>query len=678
MNYKAYIYTLALLGALALAAISGGLLTSDNVVYAADPEFVTDPDPGTREVPENTPPGVNIGDPISATDADEAAVEYGQMLTYKLGGTDAASFDIDASTGQLITKAPLDFENPSGGTRSDSNGYVVTVTVKDSSGASNTAAVRINVTNVEEEPGALAAPTVVSADVDNDPANNYELKVIWYVPDDEGDEVTGYDVEYKKTTAASFTDFNHGDATTSANITGLEVDTSYHVRVRAKKGDNAGDLGPWSLSSAGSTNKKDNALPTFADATVTLNVLENAESGLVVGAPVSATDDDNVLPPAYRLHGPDAGSFDLQASTGQIRTKRGVVYDFETKDALRVTMTVSDGQGGSDATAVTINVTDVFEAPSKPDRPTVRATQGNSRSLDVSWKAPNNTGPAITSYDLRYRKGSSGNFRLQATAGTGTTATIAPTDDGNTNVDERLTPGSSYEVYVRAKSPEKTGGGEWSAAGTGRTSEGNKEPKFSDRSSLADQNPTTTRTVAENTRAGQPVGSAVGASDGNGDKRTYKLVAADSPNDTDFNKFDINESTGQILDQGPPESRGRMQRDRRRRDGRASRQLHLHGEGGGLGRPRRAQEQSLDEDTADVDDTITVNITVIDVAEKPAAPTVTVTSLVVADGATEATLTVTWDRPENTGPENTGYVVECTGDGITATNPCPQPLKLRI
>ena len=34
----------------------------------------------------------------------------------------------------------------------------------------------------------------------------YELKVIWYAPDDEGDGVTGYDVEYKKTTAASFTD----------------------------------------------------------------------------------------------------------------------------------------------------------------------------------------------------------------------------------------------------------------------------------------------------------------------------------------------------------------------------------------------------------------------------------------------------------------------------------------
>ena len=128
MNYRAYIYTLALLGALALAAVSGGLFTSsDNVVYAAPPIF---DDTGTRSVPENTPPGVNIGDPISATDDDDDGednddIEFGDTLTYSLSGTDAASFDIDPSTGQLITKAPLDFENPHDvGDNADNNTYV--------------------------------------------------------------------------------------------------------------------------------------------------------------------------------------------------------------------------------------------------------------------------------------------------------------------------------------------------------------------------------------------------------------------------------------------------------------------------------------------------------------------------------------------------------------------------
>ena len=64
--------------------------------------------------------GSTSSDPISATDADETgdettnAMEFGNTLTYSLGGTDAASFDIDPSTGQLITKAPLDAETSQG------------------------------------------------------------------------------------------------------------------------------------------------------------------------------------------------------------------------------------------------------------------------------------------------------------------------------------------------------------------------------------------------------------------------------------------------------------------------------------------------------------------------------------------------------------------------------------
>ena len=82
-------------------------------------------------MPENTPPGVNIGDPISATDdgREDDDIEFGDTLTYSLGGTDAASFDIDPSTGQLITKAPLDAD-PRGGNGSNQT-TTVTVTVDD-------------------------------------------------------------------------------------------------------------------------------------------------------------------------------------------------------------------------------------------------------------------------------------------------------------------------------------------------------------------------------------------------------------------------------------------------------------------------------------------------------------------------------------------------------------------
>ena len=109
MRHIKPVFPLAAAIALTLALVSGILFISDSRVYAADPEFVTGA--GTRDVDENTPPGVNIGAPVSATDADEGTEEFGQTLTYKLGGIDAASFDIDESTGQLITKAPLDHES---------------------------------------------------------------------------------------------------------------------------------------------------------------------------------------------------------------------------------------------------------------------------------------------------------------------------------------------------------------------------------------------------------------------------------------------------------------------------------------------------------------------------------------------------------------------------------------
>ena len=58
----------------------------------------------TRSVAENTAAGAAIGDAVTATDTED------HTLTYSLTGTDAASFSIDSATGQLKTKAALDYE----------------------------------------------------------------------------------------------------------------------------------------------------------------------------------------------------------------------------------------------------------------------------------------------------------------------------------------------------------------------------------------------------------------------------------------------------------------------------------------------------------------------------------------------------------------------------------------
>ena len=89
----------------------------------------------TRMITEDAVPGAEIGEPVAATGADEDA------LTYTLSGDDAASFAIDASTGQLTTVTTLDHETKSV--------YTVVVTATDPSGATVDVPVIITVTDVE-------------------------------------------------------------------------------------------------------------------------------------------------------------------------------------------------------------------------------------------------------------------------------------------------------------------------------------------------------------------------------------------------------------------------------------------------------------------------------------------------------------------------------------------------
>ena len=93
--------------------------------------------------------------------------------------------------------------------------------------------------------------------------------------------------------------------------------------------------------------------------------------------------------------------------------------------------------------------------PGKPRPPTVSAA--TPYSLTVSWAEPENSGAAITGYDVRYREGDSGAaFSDAQHEGTARTATISG-----------LIPNTAYEVQVRATN--SAGTGDWSEQGEGRT-----------------------------------------------------------------------------------------------------------------------------------------------------------------------------------------------------------------
>ena len=123
------------------AAVSANAAQAEPRVNNKTPVFT--PVETTRAVYENTPAGEPVGAPVVATDDDA-------VLTYTLRVDDLVNFDIDAATGQLLTKSDLDFET--------TPTYTVMVTATDPFGvpdpavAGDTATVMINVVDVDEPP----------------------------------------------------------------------------------------------------------------------------------------------------------------------------------------------------------------------------------------------------------------------------------------------------------------------------------------------------------------------------------------------------------------------------------------------------------------------------------------------------------------------------------------------
>ena len=116
-------------------AVSGNRVQAAPVQPNSPPEFLESRH-RSRNVAENTPADTNIGDPVAASDDDD------DPLTYSLDLTSRATFGIVATTGQLRTRAALNFEGKSS--------YRVTVTAADPAGADDTITVTITVGNVEE------------------------------------------------------------------------------------------------------------------------------------------------------------------------------------------------------------------------------------------------------------------------------------------------------------------------------------------------------------------------------------------------------------------------------------------------------------------------------------------------------------------------------------------------
>ena len=176
----------------------------------------------TRSVAENTAAGMNIGEPVVATDAN------GDTLSYMLSGDDAMYFTIDR-TGQIKVgaNAMLDYETK--------RSYMVTVTANDPAGASGSIMVTIMVTDANEAPSFPSATAMRSVAENTAAGMNIGAPVM--ATDDDNDTLTymlsGGDAMY-------FTIDRMGQIMVGANaMLDYETKMSYMVTVTATDPDGA-------------------------------------------------------------------------------------------------------------------------------------------------------------------------------------------------------------------------------------------------------------------------------------------------------------------------------------------------------------------------------------------------------------------------------------------------------
>ena len=507
------------------------------------PEF--NPDEVDREVTEGMA-GMDVGAPVTATDADRDA------LNYMLAGTgaDNAKFEIDAKTGQITTMWGLDREGAAEASAeaagtcagTPSTECTVTITVTDSAGATDTATVTITITNVDEKPefteratGAttgIASPKAISSpegrsalwDGTDGPVTT-EDGVTYEAMDEDGnlvnlslmgDDGELFTLDAPTTGGGSVLAF--AAAPDFESPTDRNGDNKYQVTVRASDGTK------------------------YADHEVTVTVTDVNEApevtaGLAVSGPTSEryaeNDTDAVGTYTARGQGADSATWSLEgddeadfniSSDGELTF--AVVPDFENPadaDGDNEYMVTVKAEAGdeSDTIDVTVTVTNVAEGPTFIEGATATRSVAENTAAGENIGAPVVATPDTETTIASYALGGTDAASFGIDSATGQLMTSAALDYEDQN---------SYSVTVTAADLADM---DAMITLTITVTNVNEAPEFA--------TATTTRSVDENTAAGEDIGAPVTATDVDaGDTLTYTLGG------TDAASFGIGGSSGQL------------------------------------------------------------------------------------------------------------------------------------
>ena len=184
--------------------------------------------------------------------------------------------------------------------------------------------------------------------------------------------VTGVDIDSGDTRTWSLTDnaggrfainSSTGQVTVAnSSLLNFESATSHNITIRVM--DTAGAFFDKSLTVT-VTDQNEFSVGSVTDSNAAANTIaENSANGSLVGITASASDADgsnNTI--TYSLDNSASGRFAINSSTGVVTVADGTLLNFEAASSHSITVRATSSDGSFSTTNLTINVTDVNEAP---------------------------------------------------------------------------------------------------------------------------------------------------------------------------------------------------------------------------------------------------------------------------------------------------------------------------
>ena len=276
-------------------------------------------------------------------------------ITYTLGGTDAADFTINSSTG-VVSMVARDFENPADDNAD--NVYEVFIIATDSDGNDDTEDWTVTVNDVTE---------TVSFNINVIANANISENAIYtsVTPSLTGDAPIGI-VTYSLggTDAADFT-INSTTGVVSMVARDFEnpadenTDNMYEVSITATDSDGNDDTQTWTVTVNDVTESAAFTINAISNTNVNENSLYTSVTPNIAGTPIGTV--------TYTLGGTDAADFTINSSTGVVSM---ISRDFEspadanTDNVYEVSITATDTDNNMASQNWTVTVNDITESAS--------------------------------------------------------------------------------------------------------------------------------------------------------------------------------------------------------------------------------------------------------------------------------------------------------------------------